>query len=440
MNTQTALALALAAAMLVTSGCGSPTEEPLLAAADQQVAKIPVKVAPVVESDLSTTLELVGSLIPQRRSIIVSAVDGVVQKVSMAEKHAVELMTGGRTFRAAPRLDIGVEVIKDEILLELDPEEYELKLQAAKARLESAKKQAEHLYAWRRPEEVRRIEAEREEAAARVALAEANLQRSRDLIDRNAIAQANLDQHETDLRTAEASLARVEAELELAKAGPTQEEIAVVVAAIAQAQADVDQAKWELDNTIIRAPFDGVVTERFVDEGERVTAMPRVEIMELVDLSVVNAQLCVPEQYMNRIHAGDMAKVFVKNCPEPVSGVVSLVNDKVDPENRTFRIRISIPNEDQRLKAGQFVRVAIDIESSANTLVVPSAAVTYSGGEAHVFVQQDQHVAIRPVQLGLMNGKTAEVLSGLSVGEHVVVDDPAVLSDGMQVEVVTSDS
>jgi multidrug efflux pump subunit AcrA (membrane-fusion protein) len=440
MNVQSGLALIFAAAILASSGCGGSTEAPLLAAADLQVAKIPVKVAPVVQSDLSTTLELVGSLIPRRRTVVVSAVDGVVQNVPIAEQHYVELTAGGRTFREAPRLDIGVEVAKGDVLLQLDPEEYELKLQAAKAHLESAKKQAEHLYAWRRAEEIRRSEAEREEAAARVSLAEANLQRSQDLIGRNAIAQANLDKDETDLRTAKASLARVEAELELAKAGPTQEEIAVAVAAIAQAQTDVDRAQWELGETTIRAPYDGVVTERFVDEGERVTAMPRVEIMELVDLSVVNAQLCVPERYIDRIHAGDIAKVFVKNCPEPVAGVVSLVNDKVDPENRTFRIRISIPNEDQRLKAGQFVRVAIALESSANALVVPSAAVTYSGGEAQVFVQQDQRVTMRPVQLGLVNGTKAEILSGLKPGDNVVIDDPAVLSDGMEVQVVTDDS
>jgi len=396
---------------------------------------ISAKVAPVTHADMVASVELVGNLIPCRRSVIVSEIDGVILEVPASSRERVEFEINGKRVSEAPRLNIGIDVAQDDVLVQLDPTQYELKLQAAVARLNSAMREAEYLYAWRRPEEIRRDEAEKQEAEARVSLAELNLARAQELIGRNAIAQASLDQRETDLKTAKAALERADAELALARAGPSEPEIAVAKAAIAQAQVEVDRAKWELEKTTIRAPYDGVVTDRYVDDGDRVTAMPRVEIMELMDVKTVTAQLCVPERYVNLVQVGDPARVFIKGQAESLRGAVCLVNDKVDPANRTFRIRVAIPNEQRRLKVGQFARVELQIASSPDTLTVPASAITHAGGEAQVFVCRDGRVQRRAVVLGLTNDEVAEVLSGLTAGEQVVVDDPSILSDGMSVQV-----
>jgi RND family efflux transporter MFP subunit len=162
--------------------------------------------------------------------------------------------------------------------------------------------------------------------------------------------------------------------------------------------------------------------------------------MELMNIGVLSAQLGVPERYVNQIQVGDPAVVYVKGSVESVPGMVVLINDKVDPSNRTFRIRVAIRNNQRRFKAGQFVRVALEVESSAKALTVPAQAFTYTGGEAHVFVYEIGRVQQRAVTLGVSNDRAAEVLTGLSPGEQVVVDDPSVLCDGMMVHVRTEDN
>jgi multidrug efflux pump subunit AcrA (membrane-fusion protein) len=417
------------------AGCSRPDADAAQAArASLPQAKIPVVLAPAVRADMVARVELVGSLIPTRRTVIVSEVDGVIIDIPVSEDDRVEVEFNGQQFSEAPRLDIGVEVAKEDVLVLLDPREYELKLRAADARYNVAKRELEKLAAWRRSEEVRRAEAARDEAKARLALAESQLKRLTTLLEDQAVSKGEFDQAEAERKSAEAALARAQADLDLAQAGPTKEDIAVAQAAIAQAQAEVEQAQWELDRTKIKAPYDGVVTDRFVDVGDRLTAMPRVEVMELMDLSLLTAYLGVPERYVGRIQVGDMAQVQVKGTIEPVPGIVALINDKVDSANRAFRIKVAIRNEGRQFKAGQFVNVSLPVESSPNTLSVPAEAISYAGGEARVFVHHDGVVHPRAVEIGVSNEEHVEVLSGLTEGEQVVVDDPSILSDGMAVE------
>jgi multidrug efflux pump subunit AcrA (membrane-fusion protein) len=386
-------------------------------------------------SGIAASIEVVGSLVARRESILVSEVDGVVLEIPVSQRQRIEVEVDGRRYSEAPRMDLGVQVAKGDVLVRLNPMEYQLKLQAAKARLTTAEKELANLYAWRRDEEVRRAQAAREEEAAQVELATADVERARELIAQGAIVQARMDQLETGLKTAKAALTRADAELALAQAGPTKEQIAVGLAAIEQAKAEVARAEWELSRTEITAPYDAVVTERFVDEGDSVTAMPRVEIMELMDLSILTAELAVPERYINQIEVGHPADVVVKGSVEPYRGVVVVINDKVDPSSRTFRIRVGIPNDHRRLKVGQFARVTLQIDRVENTLVIPSEAIAYAGGQANVFVFHDGRVRQQPVQLGLANPRNVEVLDGLTGGEQVVVHDPSILSDGMAVDV-----
>jgi multidrug efflux pump subunit AcrA (membrane-fusion protein) len=428
--------LAVAGLGVCVLGCAKSVDREMAAAESAAAPRISVRLAQAASSDVAASIELVGTLIPRRRTIIVSEVDGVILEIS---DRPIEAEIDGQQISETTRLDIGVEVSDREVLVRLDPEEYELRLQSAEARLSYATRELEKLMAWRRPEEIRCAKAARDEAAARLVPAESNLKRVTSLVRDGATSQAQYDQAEADVKAAQAALARAEAELAVAEAGPTKEDIAVAQAAVRQAESEVDLAKWALGKTEIQAPYAGVVTDRFVDKGERVTAMPRVEIMELMDISILSAQLGVPERYIGRIQVGDPAMVYVKGSVEPVRGMVALVNDKVDASSRTFRIRVGIRNDERRFKAGQFVRVALQVESSQDALTVPAEAITYTGGEAHVFVYDAGRVRQRPVTLGVGNEEIAEVLSGLAAGEQVVVDDPSVLCDGMLVQVQATD-
>jgi HlyD family secretion protein len=428
---------ALSTAALISSGCSRSTQGQDGSSGQAAVA-VDVELATVGQRDLVETVEVVGSLTPLRRMMVVAQVDGVVLEIPPSPHERIEVDFQGERISEAPRLDIGVEVAAGDLLVRLDPSEHELKLRAAQARVEMVKAELAKLNAWSRPEEVRRAEAMKDRAAASHTLAEANMGRARRLWEQKAISQAEFDQASAELAAAAAALDQARAELELAKAGPTAEEIAVAQAALKQAEAEVSRSQWEMERTTIYAPYDAVVTDRYVDEGDRVTATPRMEIMELMDLSLVTARLGVPEIYIGQIQVGDLAQVYVKGSPDPVPGLVALINDKVDPTSRTFRIRVAMRNDQGRLKAGQFARVLLRVRSAPNALAIPARAISYTGGEAQVFVYGDGRVRQRAVRLGISDGDDVEVLSGLAEGEQVVTYDPSILCDGMSVRVGTA--
>jgi multidrug efflux pump subunit AcrA (membrane-fusion protein) len=319
------------------------------------------------------------------------------------------------------------------LLVKLDASNYELELLAAEARLEMAKAQLVELAAGQRPEEERRAQALYDEAVAHNQRAEAEFRRISTL--RTAISQSEYDEKQAATLTTRAVMAQAKASLDIAKAGPTEEEIAVAQAAIAAAQAEVEQKRWKVAKTSIVAPYDAVITDRFVSEGDRVTAMPRVEIMEIMEICYLFAQVGVPERFVRNIRPNDQAQVIIQGFAEEVPGIVVRINDKVDPTTRTFRVRVGIDNAERQYRVGQFVRVRLNLGTSPNTLAIDRRALVYAGGQPQVFVYADGHVHLKTIQPGVETEDLVEVLSGLEEGEAIVVDDPSLLTDEMPVRV-----
>ena len=256
------------------------------------------------------------------------------------------------------------------------------------------------------------------------------------LIGQRATSEQEYQRVQAELRSARAAVDRAEADLAEAEAGPTEAAIAVARALVAQAEAEVRIKEDQLRKTVIRAPYDAVIVDRFVDEGQRVTSQPRVELMELMDLSLVIVQVGVPERYLGRVKIGDWVRVHAAGVVDPVPGLVVLVNEKVDHETRTFRVRVAVENHERKFKAGQFVKVAFEVDSAPDTLVIPTRSLVYSGGQPQVFVfnAESQRVSQRVVRLGLEGNGITEVVDGLTEEDRIVLQDPAVLADGMRVQ------
>ena len=331
----------------------------------------------------------------------------------------IEVEIEGRKYSENLGLDLGQPVAQDDILIHLDPTEYELELAAAKASWQKAQRDLEDLLAWKRPEEIRRLKAAREEALAREERNQSDFKRMESLIDQRATSQQEFGRVRAELRSARAAVERAEADLAEAEAGPTEAQIAVAQALVSQAEAEVRIKEDRLKKTVIRAPYDAVIVDRFVDEGERLTSQPRVELMELMDLSLVVVQVGVPERYLGRVKIGDWVQVEAAGAVDPVRGLIVLVNEKVDHETRTIR-----------------VRVAVEIDSAPDALVIPTPSLVYSGGQPQVFIYnaESQRVSQRVVRVGLQGDGITEIIDGLSEGDRIVLQDPAVLADGMRVQ------
>jgi multidrug resistance efflux pump len=330
----------------------------------------------------------------------------------------------------------GLEVKQGDVLLKIDPTDFQLEVAVAEAKLAKAKADLAQTEAWKRPEEIRQLAANRDEAQARYGNAADQLERTKQLLKRNAVNRSEVDVKVSDKATAKAALDGQQALLALAESGPTKEEIAVQQALVAQAAAELQQKKRELEKTTITSPLDAVVTEISVEVGDRI-GPTTTNIIELLDVRFLIAETGVPETMLGKIHIQDLADVKLAGIDDVVAGMVVAINGKVDPESRTFRVRVAIDNTERTFKAGQFATVVFRSGPETQQPCLSATALTFVEGQPHVFVVDEKSIArLRPVTVGDSSGDIVQVLSGVSVGENVITDDPALVGDGQAVTVV----
>ncbi len=423
--------LTLAVPVLLTY-CGCSGDRTLEEASVAESQVLDVNVVRASRSPIKSTLELVGTLIPIRATTIVSDVDGIIKSFPLSDRK-IEFEDGGQRQSVTLGLDIGHRVKQGDVLVQIDPIDFELNLGVTKAQLDLAKSELANLMAWKRAEEVDQLRFLVEESQATSKRAESDLQRSRKLLERRVTSQSDHDAMVMASQTAAAALHRTEAAFKLAEAGPTKEQIDVAKARIAAAEAQVKCQAEKLAKTTIRAPYDAVISERYVDVGDRVTAMPRVEILQIIDPRVLLAQVSVPEDYQGLVKLDDVAAVQAPGITRAVAGVVDLVNEMIDLQTRTFRIRIAIDNRKRVFKAGGFVNVTLPVASAVDVLAVPAGAVTFTEGQPAVFICRDDCVRKRPVRLGISSQSHYEIVEGLEEGELVVVGNTSLLADGLKV-------
>jgi cobalt-zinc-cadmium efflux system membrane fusion protein len=245
------------------------------------------------------------------------------------------------------------------------------------------------------------------------------VERGRQLIKLEAIAQQELDLREAELKTAEASVTRDQAtvsrveeqlhrfglsDVDLTKLSPTSGE----------------SPHREASHAVLRAPFDGVITKYDVAQGEVVE--PEQELFTVTDLSQVWVLADIYEKDITKVRAGTNAIVRVDAYPDRAfNGRVTYVADLIDPRTRSAKARVVVANPDAALKLDMFARVSVPTADARDALVVPVAAVQTIDNQSVVFVKAgDTRFERRSVELGATAGDLIEIRSGLTAGDAVV--------------------
>ncbi len=402
------------------------------------IPPLEVELVSVDKTPIESSVELTGTLVPWKYATIASEVTGVIEEIPESGEKITYELAGQSVTKVLP-LDIGHEVKAGDVLVRIRSSEAELALQLAQAKVAAMEKELANLNAWKRPEEVAQLKAQLDESDAILVDARANQVRADSLVGHNAISQKEVDDAARSVATAQAARERAEAALKLAKAGPTVEQIAVAEAQLNMAKAEVKIKQDQLEKCTIRCPLDkGWIVERYVGTGDHVTATPSTPLMRVVDSSLLLAQVNVPQRYLGLIQPHDMATLHVEEAQSgenaEVRAMVVLVNAQVDPETRTFRVRVGIDNNQNLLRAGTFVKVRIPLRAAAESIVVPLEAITFTKGEPAAFVYKDGVVEKRPLVLGISNRTHYQVISGLTVNEQVVKGDLSLLATGVRVQ------
>jgi RND family efflux transporter MFP subunit len=257
-------------------------------------------------------------------------------------------------------------------------------------------------------------EREAEEATANLALAKANLRNARVAYDRilklkedGYAAQSRVDDARTALDVAAAEAEKREAELKT--------------------------ARTNLEDTTVKAPYDGVITQRFNDEGVYLTNVFRggaeSSVLQIQENHIVVAVVFAPEQHLGALKVGQKALVYVETQPEPRQSYVAVLNDKLDAAARTVELRLPIDNSDYALKSGQFARVEIAAVESEVMTIPASAALTDDAG-AYVLTPKNGRAEKVRVVIDEQPDGTIAVMEGLDADDDVIVPNGEPIAAG----------
>ena len=269
-------------------------------------------------------------------------------------------------------------------------------------------------------------------------------------IDRGPFEMA-LRQAEAVLDVARAERAQIEADLTRGNALRRSDivaaeqlermrtQVAVAKAHERQAAEGVALARHHLEQTLVHAPFGGSVAQRLVDEGTTALVQPQTIVIVLQETDVLEAEANIPESQLSVVRVGDAALVHVEGLPEPIQTEVSAVSDTIEPQARTYRVQMIVPNPEHALKAGVFARIDILPSAKRDVMLVPRAAVRTEEGVNRVMVVRDGRAEAVPIQLGVVSETEAELLSGLEADSEVIVGAAArEIAPGMSVRVVAA--
>ncbi|MDH5570358.1 MAG: efflux RND transporter periplasmic adaptor subunit [Gammaproteobacteria bacterium] len=237
--------------------------------------------------------------------------------------------------------------------------------------------------------------------------------------------QANLNAAQAEFNQAQSEFNRVQeiyAKQLIAKSVVDKAE-----SQLKSAQARLDQARENLEHTVVRAPYSGIVVKRHIEVGE--TARPGVDLFTGLSLESLRVVVNLPQDIISVVRQQKRARVFLlKNKAQGIDASSMTISPFADPDSHTFLVRVNLPQGDHGLYPGMAVKVAFATGTSRR-LVVPVSSITHRSEVTAVYVQNKEHnLSLRqiragqPIRVAGANGDMIEVLSGLEEHEQIALD------------------
>lgn len=256
-----------------------------------------------------------------------------------------------------------------------------------------------------------------EEAQAQLELAHATweeaktlMERYRPLVPDGAVAEITFDKAVRDERVAKANVDLARTQLSAA-----------------------DQA---LKDTLVRAPFNGAITMRYIDEGvymtNRFSGMGNSAVVQLQECEIAAAILFAPEARLNTLSLGQIGTLEISGTMDPIEAEITILNDRVDPAARTVEFRMPFKNPDCRVKAGQSVTASLRAKPTS-ILVLPRAAIHDGNGDRFVYRVENGKALKTSIQTKDLDLDWVRVISGLNDQDKVVTQSSLPLEHNLEV-------
>jgi len=201
-------------------------------------------------------------------------------------------------------------------------------------------------------------------------------------------------------------------------------------------KAAFDLARLEVNYTSIKAPIGGIISNRFIKEGNMININDHS--FKITDFDPLNAILYVPERNINKLEKNQPVEFTVDAIPKyKFQGHVERISPVVDPNSGTVKVTIEIQDLENKLKPGMFGRANIVYNVHANTLLVPKEAIITEDKETSVYVIKDSIAYRKTITCGYINTSHTEILGGLIDGDTIVTIGQGSLKDSAKVQIIS---
>ncbi|PKP51350.1 MAG: efflux transporter periplasmic adaptor subunit [Bacteroidetes bacterium HGW-Bacteroidetes-1] len=251
----------------------------------------------------------------------------------------------------------------------------------------------------------------------------------------NADLQAQIERNGFQLRLAEEREQRQLALLE--RQGISQQTYDQVLTELNALKAEASLLKANLDKTLIRAPFSGVLGLRYLSEGSYVS--PGTKIIRLARIQPIKVEFNVPERFVSYVKKGVSIRFSVENLSDIFSATLYAVEPVVDQTTRSIAARAIYDNKDGLIIPGSFARVELPLENLVEAIQVQSQALIPEMGSNKVFVYRNGVAQPMKVGTGLRTESHIQITSGLQVGDTVITTGLLQLRPGMSVKLTQID-
>lgn len=329
----------------------------------------------------------------------------------------------------------GDRVTKGQVLARMDDSNIQPQILQAKASLAIAQANLARQRNGSRSEDIAAATARVESAASKAALAKEKVSRNKDLESQGAITRDRLDELMADQTATAANLREQQRQLDLLNNGTRPEEIAQAEAQVQEAIAKIKIVEVQLEDTIIRAPFAGKITQKFTNVGSFVTPTTSASTTSSATSTSIVAVgngleilAKVPEVDIGQIRVGQAVEIVADAYPDKVfKGRVRLIAPEaiVEQNVTSFQVRIILETGKNELQSGMNTDLKLVGQSINNALVVPTVAIVTENNQTGLLLPDGNNKPqFRPVTLGITVNNRTQILKGVSSGESVFLNLP----------------
>ena len=253
-----------------------------------------------------------------------------------------------------------------------------------------------------------------------------NYERQKALYEKGGISKADYEAAEKTLTNAQADYEAGNVSIETSKANIEVQKVSIA------------NLQDSLNNTVIKAPISGVISDKSVNIGQM--ASQGTALAKVNNIAAVYATIQIPQDKINNVKVGQAATVTFEGSDQSYSGAVQNINLSADTTARVFECKIKLDNSDNTLYPGTFAKVELFSDQKTEIITVPINALVGSEGDYSVFINDNGVARKQKATIGETEENNVQITSGIKDGDEIICTNTSTLQDGDEVEIVSNEN